>query len=263
MKRWAAAAFALWATSVLPAAADDPEADLALVLAVDVSRSMDLDEQQLQRNGYVEAFRSPDVHAAIRKSPIGRIAVVYVEWSGVGEQRVVVPWTVIDGPAAATAFADRLAAAPVDRIFSTSISSAIDFSVRLFGKSGVEPTRQVIDISGDGPNNMGRPVVPARDDAVAKGIVINGLPFMLKRPNGFGDMEELDRYYEECVIGGPGSFMVPIRSAGEIVQATRTKLIREISDGRDLPAERVVPVQARDPMNCMIGELRRQQQWGP
>jgi uncharacterized protein DUF1194 len=167
----------------------EPEVDLALVLAVDVSRSMDSDEQQLQRDGFVEAFRSQAVHEAVRKGVLGRVAVAYVEWSGPTEQQVVVPWTVIDGPAGARAFAARLASIPVQRVFSTSISGAIDFGGKLLAESGVEPLRRVIDVSRDGPNNSGRIVTLARNEAVAKGITINGLPFMLKRPSGMGDIE--------------------------------------------------------------------------
>jgi hypothetical protein len=258
----AAAAVALWMGLAPVGAAAKTEVDLALVLAVDVSRSMDPEEQQLQRDGYVEAFRSGAVHAAIRKGAIGRIAVTYIEWSGAAEQKIVIPWSILDGAGAATAFADQLAEAPIGRVYSTSISGAIDFAVRLIDQSDTDPLRMVIDISGDGPNNTGRGVTAARDAAVADGIVINGLPFMLKRPTGFGDMENLDRYYEDCVIGGPGAFVVPIRDRTEIIEATRTKLIREIS-AAPVPESAVRPIQGRSQANCMIGEQRRQQQWGP
>ncbi len=193
---------------------------------------MDLEEQQLQRGGYVEAFRSSLVHDAIRKGMIGRIAVTYVEWSGPGEQTVVIPWTLLEGAVDANGLADRLDRAPIGRVFSTSISGAIDFGVQLLKQSGVSALRQVIDISGDGPNNTGRTVTAARDDALDLGIVINGLPFMLKRPTGFGDMPDLDHYFEDCVIGGPGAFLVPIRDRNQIAEATRTKIIREIADDR-------------------------------
>jgi hypothetical protein len=240
----------------------ETEVDLALVLAVDVSRSMDPEEQQLQRDGYVAAFRSDVVHAAIRKGVIGRIAVTYFEWSGPGQQTVIAPWTPIETGEDAARFADRLAAAPIGRVFSTSISGAIDYGMELLGRSGVEALRRVIDISGDGPNNTGRTVTMARDDAVAKGVVINGLPFMLKKPSGFGDIEHLDLYYEDCVIGGPGAFVLPIRERHQIADATRTKLVREIAD--DHPWEPLVkPAQARERMNCLIGEAMRRQQWGP
>jgi hypothetical protein len=238
------------------------EVDLALVLAVDVSRSMDFEEQKLQREGYVTAFRSASVQDAIEKGMVGRIAVVYVEWSGPTDQKVVLPWTVVQGRAGAAAFAERLANAQIGRVFSTSISGAIDFSVTLFEQSGVEATRRVIDISGDGPNNTGRPVTVARDEAIAKGVVINGLPFMVKAPSGFGDIESLDHYYEDCVIGGPGSFSIPIRDRAQIADATRTKIVREIADIRE-PTPLLQKVQDRATMNCMIGENQRRQQWGP
>ena len=204
------------------------EVDLALVLAVDVSRSMDPDEQELQRQGFVEAFRSPLVHDAIRGGMLGRITVTYREWSGASDQMVVVPGTTIDGPGSAVAFADRLAEAPIGRIFQTSISGAIDFSARLLDQTGAEPLRKVIDVSGDGPNSSGRSPALARDEAVAKGITINGLPIMLKRPTGFGDMENLDQYYRDCVIGGAGAFLVPVRERQHFADAIKTKILREI-----------------------------------
>jgi hypothetical protein len=240
----------------------ETEVDLALVLAVDVSRSMDTDEQRLQREGFVEAFRSRVVHDAIRKGVLGRIAVTYVEWSGATEQNVVVPWTFVDGPEAATDFAERLARTPVTRLLSTSISGVIDFSVRLLGQSGADALRRVIDISGDGPNNAGRMVTLARDEAVAEGITINGLPFMLKRPTGYGDIEELDAYYQDCVIGGPGAFMVPVREAQHFAEAIRTKLVREIAGGPDFEPL-IRRVQDRERSNCLIGEIQRRRQWGP
>ena len=238
------------------------EVDLALVLAVDVSRSMDADEQQLQRDGFVEAFRSQAVHQAVRKGVLGRVAVAYVEWSGPAEQAVTVPWTVIDGPAGAAAFAERLASIPVQRVFSTSISGAIDFGVKLLAESGVEPLRRVIDVSGDGPNNSGRIVTLARNEAVAQGITINGLPFMLKRPTGMGDIENLDLYYQDCVIGGPGAFIVPVRESRQFAEAIRTKLVREIA-GVAEPEPLVRLAQERERFNCLAGEMQRRRQWEP
>jgi Protein of unknown function (DUF1194) len=237
------------------------EVDLALVLAVDVSRSMDDDEQRLQRDGFVAAFRSDVVHDAIRKGVLGRIAVTYMEWSGPSEQTVVVPWTVLDGPARAAEFADSLARTPIGRFMSTSISGAIDHAVALFDQSGVEPLRRVIDVSGDGPNNTGRLVTLARNDAVGKGITINGLPFMLKRPTGFGDIENLDWYYQDCVIGGQGAFIVPVREKHHFADAIRTKLVREIA-GLAEPEPLIRPAQERERMNCLIGEIQRRQRWG-
>jgi Protein of unknown function (DUF1194) len=245
---WIAFGLALAALIVPAAAGDQMEVDLALVLAVDVSRSMDPEEQELQREGFVEAFRSSLVHDAIRKGMLGRITVTYVEWSGETDQKVVVPWTVVEGAEGALEFADRLARAPMGRIWRTSISGAIDFSVKLLGTSGVEATRRVIDISGDGPNSSGRMVDQARDEAVTNGITINGLPIMLKRPSGFGDMENLDLYYRDCVIGGAGAFLVPVHERQHFADAIKTKIIREIAGGE--PKASVQPAQAAQPFDC-------------
>jgi hypothetical protein len=231
------------------------QVDLELVLAVDVSLSMDLDEQRLQRDGYVAAFRDVEVHKAITAGPFGRIAVTYVEWAGPQTQQVVVPWIVIDGPRAAQALADRLEGTPISRARMTSISSALDFSGSLFDASGVKGIRRVIDVSGDGPNNSGRPVTPARDELVAKGIVINGLPIMLKLPSGYFDIPDLDRYYADCVVGGTGSFMIPIKERREFQTATRRKLLLEIASLE--PPAHLVRVQAQPAegvSDCMIGE---------
>ena len=227
------------------------EVDLALVLAVDISNSMDREEQELQRQGFVEAFRSPLVHDAIRKGMLGRIAVVYAEWAGSTIQYVTVPWTEIEGVEGALSFADRLDDAPIHRGPRTSVSGAIDLGVRLLAESAVEPVRQVIDISGDGANNQGRSVTLARDEALAKGITINGLPLMLKRPVDSWDTENLDGYYRDCVIGGPGAFMIPVRERHQFAEAIRTKIIREIA-GR-LSDAVVVPAQAEARTNCAAG----------
>jgi hypothetical protein len=159
-------------------------------------------------------------------------------------------------------FADRLARAPIGRIFSTSISGAIDHGVKLLAESGVDPLRRVIDVSGDGPNNTGRLVTLARDDAIKQGITINGLPFMLKRPTGFGDIENLDHYYQDCVIGGPGAFIVPVREARQFPEAIRTKLVREIA-GSSEPEPLIRRAQDRERANCFIGEIMRRQRLGP
>jgi hypothetical protein len=235
------------------------EVDLALVLAVDISNSMDPEEQELQRQGFVQAFRSPLVHEAIRSGMLGRIAVVYAEWAGSTIQHVMVPWTEIEGAEDAFSFAERLARAPVRRGPRTSISGAIDFGVRLLSESNVEPVRQVIDISGDGANNQGRPVTPARDEALAKGITINGLPLMLKRPTSSWDNENLDEYYRDCVIGGPGAFMIPVRERHQFAEAIRTKIIREIA-GRT-PEVIIIPTQVEPRTNCSAGENPYWDRW--
>ena len=237
----------IFAAFFASAAEAQTEVDLALVLAVDISGSMDPEEQTLQREGFVEAFRSPAIHNAIRGGLHGRIAVVYLEWAGTPSQEVAVPWRVIQGPESALDFAERLSRARIWRAPRTSISGAIDTSVRLLDESGVEAVRQVIDISGDGANNQGRPMLEARDEAVAKGIIINGLPLMLKRPNS-SDSENLDAYYRDCVIGGPGSFMIPVRERQQIAEAIRTKLIREIAGLVAEPS--IVPAQVKQPVDC-------------
>jgi hypothetical protein len=237
------------------------EVDLALVLAVDVSLSMESEEQDLQRQGFIDAFRSAEVHEAIREGALGRIGVVYVEWAGAAYQEVIVPWTVIEQPTDALAFASRLAQSPIHRLGYTSVSGAIDFSLRQLRESGLQPLRQVIDISGDGANNQGRMVTLARNEAVAQGITINGLPIMLKRPDGIWDIEDLDLYFRDCVIGGSGAFMIPVRKRSQFAEAIRTKIIREIAD---LPLSRVLiqPTQAEPPSNCLAGELRTRNRLG-
>lgn len=227
---------------------DGHEVDLALVLAVDVSLSMTAEEQRIQREGYVAAFRSDDVRSAVRQGLLGRIAVTYVEWAGAASQFVVVPWTVIATPQDADAFSARLARMPPRRSTWTSIAGALDFSVDLLRGSGFEATRRVIDVSGDGPNNQGRDITQARDDAVAAGIVVNGLPLMIRAPTGPYDIPDLDLYYRDCVIGGPGAFMVPVRDPAEFAKAIRTKIIREVA-GRE-PAARLIPAQGFDRNRC-------------
>jgi hypothetical protein len=229
--------------------------DLELVLAVDVSLSMDLDEQRLQREGYVAALRDPEIHKAITSGPHARIAVTYVEWAGTTSQAVVMPWTILDSPAAAEAFASKLEQMPISRARFTSISAALSFSRDLFASSGAAGIRRVIDVSGDGPNNAGFPVQPIRDEVVAAGIVINGLPIMLKAPtSSMFDIANLDDYYASCVIGGTGSFLVPVRDLGEFKLAIRRKLLLEIS-GLVSPG-RIIPVQNTqdDGFDCLAGE---------
>lgn len=277
MRRWFAVAACLIFASLArgPGSADRalaqsapaglPEVDVALVLAVDVSYSMDLDEQALQREGYARAIRSQIVKDAIARGALGRIAITYAEWAGLHVQHVVVPWSIIDGPASADAFAEKLAEAPIQRGRRTSVSGAIDLGVRLLGESGVAAMRRVIDISGDGPNNEGRLVTIARDEALAKGITINGLPVMVK-PIGYYDIIDLDIYYEDCVIGGPGAFSIPIRERSQFAEAIRTKLVNEIALA---PAETpgsgllIHRAQAKRPrVSCSVGERQWRDRWG-
>jgi len=236
--------------------------DVELVIAVDVSYSMDPEEQALQREGYITGFTSRDFMQALRGGMHGRVAVTYFEWAGPYDQKIVVPWRMIDGPEAADAFVSEIARAPYRRASRTSISGALNFAKPLFDGSGYRGFRRVVDVSGDGANNSGPFVTLVRDDLLSAGITINGLPIMLKRPNSFTmDIDNLDVYYEDCVIGGPGSFVIPIRERDQFKEATRTKLVLEIA-GRT-PERRVMPVQARAPrVSCTIGEQMWRDRWG-
>ncbi|HEY5167606.1 MAG TPA: DUF1194 domain-containing protein [Pseudolabrys sp.] len=236
--------------------------DVELVIAVDVSYSMDPEEQALQREGYVMALTSREFLRALREGVNGKIAVIYFEWAGQSDQKIIMPWRLIDGPEAADAVAAEIARAPYRRASRTSISGALHFAKPLFDNSGYHGLRRVIDVSGDGANNAGPLVVPARDDLLAAGITINGLPIMLKPPTpGTMDIEDLDIYYEDCVIGGAGAFVVPIREREKFIEATRTKLVLEIA-GRQ-PEPRVMPASAQAPrISCTIGEKRWQDRWG-
>ena len=255
-------AFILLASDVFAGGPAPPDAqlDVALVIAVDVSSSMEGDEQGLQREGFVEAFRSSLVHEAIENGLHGRIAVTYVEWSGVKDQRVLVPWTVIDSPERAISFANHLSYQPIRQAGMTSISGIVDHSRRLFEQLGGAPVRRVIDISGDGHNNDGRHVIYARDEAVADGIVINGLPIMFMRTFGTTGLEDLDLYFKECVIGGEGAFVLPLHDPTQFAMVIRTKIVREIAGISDGGDPLLIPAQASMPsMNCMTGERRRQE----
>lgn len=205
--------------------------DLELVLAVDVSLSIDASEARLQRQGYVSAFRDPQVRRAIKDGILGRIAVTYFEWANSAHTQMVVPWTLIDSDAAAEAFAAALELRRPGPAHYTSISGAIDFGARLFEISGFEGTRQVIDVSGDGPNNWGDLVTHARDRAVAQGITINALPILDNGPGPFGryNVPNLDLYFRDCVIGGPAAFIVVAESFDAFASAIRRKLILEIA----------------------------------
>lgn len=239
----------------VPGAAEDVEVDLELFLAVDVSRSMTMRELEIQRRGYAEALTSPEVMGAIRSGLLGRVAMTYVEWAGAYSQRVVVDWKLIESQADAEAFAGKLTAFFDDALRRTSISGAIDYAVDAFDDNGFTSFRRVIDVSGDGPNNSGRPVEDARDAALARGVAINGLPLMTKEGLGAQwHLDDLDVYYQACVIGGPASFVIPVRDWREFPAAVRRKLVLELA-GR---APDVVLVGGHAPKrpeyDCLIGE---------
>ncbi|WP_338325523.1 DUF1194 domain-containing protein [Muricoccus nepalensis] len=214
-----------------PAAARAEEAvDLLLVLAVDVSRSIDDDEARLQREGYRSAVTDARVVEAIRSGMTGSIAIAYVEWAGADYQRLVIPWTRIGSQAEADAWADALNRAPRVALSWTSISGGLDFSMRTLLESPFEGTRRVVDVSGDGVNNSGMPVEGLRDRLVAEGITINGLPIMNDRPTfGRPSPIPLDQYYRDSVIGGDGAFLIAAEDFEAFGNAVRRKLVREIA----------------------------------
>ncbi|MBN8971188.1 MAG: DUF1194 domain-containing protein [Rhizobiales bacterium] len=240
----------------------DITVDVELVLAVDVSYSMDIDELTVQREGYAQAIVSKEFLQTLKAGPTGKVAVTYFEWAASTDQKVIIPWRIIDGPESADAVAAEIMKTPVRRASRTSISGAINFAMPLFEQNQYHGIRRVIDISGDGPNNNGMPVTVARDAALEKGIVINGLPIMVKEPSySTMDIENLDYYYEDCVIGGPGSFVVPIKNREKFREAIHTKLVMEVA-GR-VPERRVVPAVGKEPrVNCLIGEKIWQERWG-
>lgn len=255
--------------SALSAHAAEP-VDIELVLAVDVSLSMSPGELEIQRHGYAAALTDDQVLEAVASGAYGRIAITYFEWAGASSQRVIVPWTVLATRDDAERIAARLTAAPSNSARRTSISSAIDFGVDLFAESAFRGAKRVIDISGDGPNNQGPQVDRSRDAAVAQGIVINGLPLMTG--GGFVsayDVDDLDLYYTDCVIGGPGAFVVPVNGWEQFPEAVRRKLVLELADAGSpqraaAEAERppLVLAQDRPKYDCLVGEkMWRDRSW--
>jgi hypothetical protein len=250
----------LWVTQAL-AAQIRREVDLELVLAVDVSFSMSREEQSLQRSGYVGAIRDPAVVAAIQAGPLGRIAVTFVEWGGVARQ--IVPWTLIDGQDAAERFAAQLDRQPISRLPFTSISRVLAFGRTLLRTSEFAGRRQVIDVSGDGPNNTEVPVALARDRAVEEGVVVNGLPIMLhgEHPSDRAYPTDLDTYYRDCVIGGGGAFMLTISSRDDFQSTILAKLLTEILN-RPVSADFLTPrkspivkAAAKSSFDCLAYEM--------
>lgn len=224
-----------------PAIAAGDAVDLELALAVDVSSSIDREEALLQRDGYVAALRHPDVVHAIESGTLGRIAVTYYEWAGDGNLRVLADWTVIRDAASASAFADRIAAAPLWTAPRTSIAAAIEHGLEAFARNPHRGNRRVIDISGDGPSNGITEVTASRDRAVYRGVTINGLAVVNGRADANGNLPlpDLDAYYRDCVIGGYGSFVVVANSFQEFGVAIRRKLVSEIAGL--MPPPRFVP----------------------
>lgn len=229
------------------------DVDVALVLAVDASQSMDEDEQALQRQGYAGAITSPEVLKAISYGRHRRIAVAYFEWGSFDQQVLIAPWTIVDGPEAARDFAARIDKAPLNNLQRTSISAALGYAGELLARSGVNAVRKVVDVSGDGPNNQGQVVSEARDRLVAQGVTINGLPIVMK--DGAMDwhpIPRLDSYYEDCVIGGENSFSIPVHGMQNFGAALKMKLVMEIA-GLSFGDAKVIPAAAPGP-NCRYYE---------
>lgn len=231
------------------------DVDLELVLLVDISRSMSRDELEIQRRGYAEALSSPDVVESITQGINGQIALTYIEWAGRHTQRVIIDWTLIRNVADAKAFGDTLIAKFEGGMRMTSISRALTFAASRFEGNGYRGLRRVIDISGDGPNNDGPPVLPAREAVLEQGIVINGLPLMTREGLGsYWDLKDLDQYYLHCVVGGPGAFVVPVYSWDFFPLAVRRKLVLELAMPVFPPPEpRIIKAQAPG-YDCLAGE---------
>ena len=262
-----AALAAFCVTQTPGGAAPGEEVDLALVIATDVSYSVDENEARFQRQGAVTAFRSPDVVRAIQLGPHGRIAVAYIDFATIGSNKVIADWHIVHDKASADEFADILEAAPRTLGVNTSISSGIELAEHLIETSGYTAAKRMIDVSGDGPNNEGHLVERARDEVVGKGIIINGLPIITPADQfDIYYLPELDKYYAGCVIGGPGSFIQVAHGFEDLARALRRKLIQEISDAQPPAIPHLIRVAATSlrpsghpvyEKGCDIGERMR------
>jgi len=237
--RFALVLAALALLPLKPLAAAEP-VDLLLVLAADVSRSVDGPKFQLQREGYAAALSDPRVLQTIRSGRNGRIAVCLVEWSGLASQKVVVDWMLIDSPQAAQQFGDRLLETPRSFADRTSISGGIDFAFAQFARAPFESPRRTIDVSGDGTNNSGREVKVARDEAVNRSVTINGLVILSERPLPWNPEHTnppggLAKYYRDNVIGGPGAFVMEAKNFDSFGQAIIAKMIAEVAQQSEPP----------------------------
>ena len=237
------------------------EVDVELALMVDVSRSMGPVELEIQRRGYAEAIASDEVVGAILNSLTGSIALAYFEWAGYGLQREILPWTLIDSRDAAEQASKTLTANHDNYMRRTSISGAIDFARLSVRENDFTGIRQVIDISGDGPNNDGRPVTEARNEAVSEGLIINGLPLMTTDSTSYWSIDDLDVYYEACVVGGPGAFVIPVLDWKDFPLAVRRKIVLELVGPAEVLQVRDRTGSADKDYDCLIGEkLRRERE---
>ena len=224
--------------ALFPSAARAIDVDLLLVLAADVSRSIDAAKFQLQRDGYAAAVADPRVLETIRAGRNGRIGLTFMEWSGIGAQRVVIDWMLISDAESAKDFGDRLLESPRSFADRTSISGAIEFAMAQLGRAPFAARRQAIDVSGDGTNNSGRDVAELRDQAVAKGITINGLAILSETPLPWNPEHTnppggLDHYYRTNVIGGPGAFVMVAKNFDSFGEAIISKLVAEVAQARE------------------------------
>lgn len=234
------------------AQARDVEVDVELFLAVDVSRSMSEAERDIQRRGYAEALTSDAVQRALKNGLLGRIAITYVEWAGENSQRVVVPWQIPASRQDAQKIANIILTTEDAGLRRTSISGALMFAARDFDGNGFAGLRRVIDVSGDGPNNQGRPVTRARDRALSAGFIINGLPLMTQDAlSEIWGIPDLDIYFKNCVIGGPGAFVIPVLHWDQFAAAVKRKLVLEIAA---LPAPATQRLHKVGAYDCLVGE---------
>jgi uncharacterized protein DUF1194 len=242
---------------------NETTADVALVLAVDVSYSMAAGEIKAQREGYAQAIKSREFSEALKAAPHGKVALAFFEWSAADYQKVIVPWRLIDSPEAAAEVASEIMEAPVRPRSRTSISAAINFAISLFDENPYGGSRRVIDISGNGPNNDGEPVTQARDLALAKGIAINGLAMMLQEPShkkSGDDIDDLDVYFEDCVISGPDAVVRPVKKGEQLKETIRTQLATEVG-GATSGRPSVSPAKREIRISCLIGEETRARMW--
>jgi hypothetical protein len=244
--------------------------DIELVLAVDVSLSMSPDELEIQRDGYAAALTHDRVLQAIAEGFHGKIAVTYFEWAGTTSHHIIVPWTIIATREDAESVAKKLSAQPPNSARRTSVSAALEFGADLFAESQFQGEKRVIDISGDGPNNQGAPIDLTRDELIKQGITINGLPLMTNGGlSSAYDVSDLDKYYADCVIGGPGAFMIPVNDWSQFPEAIRRKLVLELAGplspawlAEEAEHPPVIKAQTAPPYDCMIGEkLWRDRSW--
>ncbi|WP_422074400.1 DUF1194 domain-containing protein [Tranquillimonas rosea] len=246
-----------------PARAQPVEVDVELVLMVDVSRSMSPREMEIQRRGYADALRSDEVVDAIGSGLIGQVAVTFIEWAGAHSQNTIIDWRLLRTRADAEAFADDLRIGVGRALRRTSISGALAHGSASLAGNGYAGLRRVIDISGDGPNNTGPLVTDVRDAVVGSGIVVNGLPLMTQEGTGSRwHLADLDLYYEACVIGGPGAFVIPVTDWDDFAGAVRRKLVLELV-GRD---PMIVPAQFEGyetpSYDCLAGEKMWRRSFG-